>query len=262
MTQENLTGAQQRARRGRRADGFRSLRLRSPFASSARTHRPTRDLPRHRPYSLGLRVRRSSPNGGSSSERPAEPGRSGARERALELDDSSPTPGAVRVAEATRTSSSAQPPSAQRVRPTRRCSLRRSTANLVVRPWGATVRRQVRTVRALEKLRKSAAFSRSRCDGAVRTRVRRSATPGSHPPQPKTKRFRPFRRIECEPQCDGCDGQVRTPTNSKRQEICGFPAFECDGWCELQTRIFGLSLAKYRGAPRRISIRQGRTQMH
>ena len=54
------------------------------------------------------------------------------------------------------------------------------------------------------KPRNSTAHSLSRCDGQVRTRR-----------TPKPKGFCGFRRMGHEPQCDGCDGWVRTPTSSK-----------------------------------------------
>jgi hypothetical protein len=91
------------------------------------------------------------------------------------------------------------------------------------------------------------------CDGVRRqVRTRRSR---------KSQGFRGFRRIGCEPQCDGCDGQVRTLQGPKLPEFCGFQALSATGGCELRTRIPGLSLANYRAAPPRISIRQGRTGM-
>ena len=57
--------------------------------------------------------------------------------------------------------------------------------------------------------------------------------------------------------------RAELPRRKRRaQTFRGSAPWRCDGVrCELRTRFAGLSLAKYRGPPPRISIRQGRTQM-
>jgi hypothetical protein len=77
----------------------------------------------------------------------------------------------------------------RRVRGARRSSVRRSTANLVVRTWVRTWRdwrRRASQPRTSGFLRLSAGSSAT---GWCEPRVRRGATPGSHPSQPKKPRI-------------------------------------------------------------------------
>ena len=68
----------------------------------------------------------------------------------------------------------------------------------------------------------------------------------------------------CEPGCDACDGSQAGSHPGRAQNLrnsAGFRRSSATGSANCEPGICGLSLAKYRAGPPRISIRQGRTQM-
>jgi hypothetical protein len=135
--------------------------------------------------------------------------------------------------------------------------------NLIATP--ATVRRQVRIRRSApggSKPGNSAAFSRFSATGAVRTWGATGCDAWFAPVAAQDARDpAAFSRSGANLSATGATGRFAPFRAQKARKSAGFRSSGATVGCELRTRNQGLSLAKYRAAPPRISIRQGRTQM-
>ena len=125
-------------------------------------------------------------------------------------------------------------------------------ANLVRRPSQASQLRTSGILRlSADRVRRGGA--NLECDGVRRqVRTRRS---------PKARDSAAFGGSGANLSATGATGRFAPLRAQKSRNSAAFRLSSATGRCELRTRIRGLSLAKYRAAPPRISIRQGRTQI-
>jgi len=114
---------------------------------------------------------------------------------------------------------------------------------------------------AVGNLRNSAAYSRFDCDGAVRTSGATGCDGRFAPVAARNPRdSAAYGGLDANLSATGATGRFAPCEAQKARNSAGFRPPAATGRCELRTRNFGLSLAKYRAAPPRTRFGPGRTQ--